>query len=623
MQSHERTVGKHAASLHGLLVEPMQPESVALLAPGRPPLLYADLAEQVRAIGSALSTAGIDGGKRVAVAMPNGPELGVAVLGIAAYTACAPLDPKLSEREFGEALARLRIDCLILPAAAGVAARRAAASAGVPCVEASFDDALPAGQFSLPSGLAARAPLPASGERIALLLQTSGTTASPKVVPLTHAQLIRSAANIAASLSVVPSDRCLNVMPLFHVHGLVGALLASLHAGASVVCTSELDAAAFASWLRQFAPTWYTAVPTMHRAIARALGGNANGLGTSLRFVRSASSALPPSVAASLEATFGVPVIEAYGMTEAAHQIATNPLPPLPRVPGSVGLAAGIDVAIMDDAGNLLPARSTGQIVIRGGSVIAGYDAAPEVDADAFFGGWFLTGDQGWLDEHGYLHLTGRLKELVNRGGEKIGPLEVEAVLLQHDAVVECAVVGVPHPTLGEDLMAAVVGEPGATLDPDAIRDWMFGRIADAKIPSGLVVVEALPKGSTGKLHRAKIAESLKSRVAATFVAPNGELEVYLAETIASLLGLTRVGANDNFFLLGGDSLRGAQLLGRVQERFGAVATLATLFKMPTARQLAKAISGAASEASSARPPLLPRVQTFRDDKAKPAAGPG
>jgi len=295
-------------------------------------------------------------------------------------------------------------------------------------------------------------------EDIALVLHTSGTTSRPKIVPLTAANICASARHIGATLRLAPADRCLNIMPLFHIHGLMAAVLASLAAGASVVCTPGFNALKFFAWLDEVEPTWYTAVPTMHQAILARAGRNPEIIARArLRFIRSSSSSLPPSVLTALEATFGCPVIEAYGMTEAAHQMASNPLPPAARKPGSVGIAAGPRISIMDENGNLLTTGSIGEVVIRGDNVTRGYANNAEANAAAFSEGWFRTGDQGVIDPEGYLTLTGRLKELINRGGEKISPREVDEALMDHPAVLQAVTFALPHPMLGEDVGAAVV----------------------------------------------------------------------------------------------------------------------------------------------------------------------
>jgi acyl-CoA synthetase (AMP-forming)/AMP-acid ligase II len=299
-------------------------------------------------------------------------------------------------------------------------------------------------------------------------------------------------------------------MPLFHIHGLMAALLASLAAGASVVCTPGFYAPHFFEWLDLFRPTWYSAVPTMHQAILVRAPGNRSIIERGrIRLVRSSSASLPPQVMAELERTFGSPVIEAYGMTEASHQMATNPLPPAPRKPGSVGLGAGVQVSIMDEEGNLMPSPQIGEIVIKGGNVTGGYENNPTANASSFTNGWFRTGDQGYQDGEGYLFLTGRLKEIINRGGEKVSPREVDEVLLQHPAVAQAVAFGVPHDRLGEEVAAAVVLNEGASADERELREFASKQLADFKLPKTIVILTDIPKGATGKVQRIGLAEKL------------------------------------------------------------------------------------------------------------------
>ena len=609
-------------NLHVLLVDVARGRAgaTALLAPGRPALSYAQLGGQVQNVGIRLACAGIGPRRRVAIALPNGAELGVATLAVASYATCTPLNPASSEAEFRAALEALRIDLLILPAAGAASARNAARALSIACIEAVWHSAMPAGLFELAGAAASSTPVqPAASDDVALLLQTSGTTSKPKRVPLTHANLCRSAANIAGTLRLRPEDRCLNAMPLFHVHGLVAGLLASLHAGASIACVPGLQPGHFAGWLRDFRPSWYTAVPTMHRTILDEIGRLPPGtLSHRLRFARSSSAPLSPTLAADLEAAFGVPVIEAYGMTEAAHQVASNPLPPAPRVAGSVGVGTGARIAIIDAAGAFLPARTTGEIAIRGDTVNTGYEAAAATNAVAFVDGWLRTGDQGWLDEQGYLHITGRLNELINRGGEKVSPREVEDALLEQPGVLECAAFAVAHPTLGEDVAAAVVVARDASVEGDALRRALFGRLSEAKIPSRVIVVDALPKGPTGKLQRIGMADRLREQLQTTFVAPRNDAEAEVAGWFADVLGLDRVGVTENFFAIGGDSLRGGQVLSRLRARFGVHLPLATLFRSPTPAELVAELARAGPSAGTERLlPLLAQVEALTEAEAQ------
>lgn len=389
------------------------PHANALLAPDRRPLTYERLLAQVNHIGHTLRDRGIERSDRVAVVLPNGPEMATAFLGTAAYATSAPLNPSYRRDEFEFYLTDLGVKAIVIPADADLPARDAAARLGLTVLDIEPPPAQLAGEFTF-RGTPIRMETPADwgrNEDIALVLHTSGTTSRPKQVPLSHRNLYSSACNIANVLRLSPNDCCLSVMPLFHIHGLVGALLSSLLAGGSVVCLPGFESDRFANLLCDFKPTWYSAAPTIHQSVLTLIKESPEvaALGC-LRLIRSSSSALPPTVMAELEESFGVPVIESYGMTEAAHQMASNPLPPARRKPGSVGLPAGPEMAVMDDDGNLLPPEQTGEIVIRGGNVASGYANNPEANNAAFTAGWFRTGDIGRTDADGCFYVTGRKK---------------------------------------------------------------------------------------------------------------------------------------------------------------------------------------------------------------------
>jgi acyl-CoA synthetase (AMP-forming)/AMP-acid ligase II len=330
------------------------------------------------------------------------------------------------------------------------------------------------------------------------------------MVPLAQRNICASARNIRGTLRLSGDDRGLVVMPLFHIHGLMAALLAPLAAGGEVCCTPGFNALKFFSWLAEIRPTWYTAVPTMHQAILTRASKNADAIASSpLRFVRSSSSALPPTVIQQVEAVFGAPVIESYGMTEAAHQMASNPLPPGVRKPGTVGTQAGPDVRVVDERGEPLAPGTTGEVVIRGENVMGGYEGNAAANAAAFVNGWFRTGDQGTMDAEGYLTITGRLKEIINRGGEKVSPREVDETIMEHPAVHQCVTFAVPHAMLGEDVAAAVVLKPEAQATEKDLRQFAAGRLADFKVPRKIVIVSEIPVGPTGKLQRIGLAKTL------------------------------------------------------------------------------------------------------------------
>ena len=479
----------------------------AIRAPDRVPLSYAELGEQMWRTGRALRGAGVGPEDRVAIVLPNGPAMAGAFICIAPWCAAAPLNPAYKSDEFDFYLSDLDAAALIAAEGADGAAIAVAERRGLSVLR--LREGSRAGAFWLATDC--EAPVePRGADATALVLHTSGTTSRPKMVPLTQANLRASARNIARTLSLSSADTCLNVMPLFHIHGLMAPVLASLSSGASVYCTPGFDGLRFFAWLEAAAPTWYSAVPTMHQAIlARAPRNRERIRNAALRFIRSSSASLPPPVMNALEETFGAPVIEAYAMTEAAHQMCSNPLPPAARKAGFVGPAAGPEVAIMDARGVALDTGEEGEIVIRGENVMNGYLANPQANAQAFHGDWFRTGDQGYMDGDGYVKVTGRLKEIINRGGEKIAPLEVDEILLNHPAVSEVCTFAVPHPRLGEDVAAVVVTAEGHATDADALRDFAKVRLADFKVPRTIVFVEEIPKGATGKIQRIGLAAAL------------------------------------------------------------------------------------------------------------------
>ena len=462
---------------------------------------------------------------------------------------------------------------------------------------------------------------PVNPDDVMLLLLTSGTTSWAKTVPLTHANICTSAYSSGAALALTETDRCLNVLPLFHGHGLIATVLTSLAAGASVVATPGCDVNSFFAWLSAFRPTWYSAVPTMHQAIlARVRHNRTRVAECQLRFVRSASAPLPPHIFAELERTFETSVIEFYGMTETASSpIACNPLPPRQRKAGSVGKPVDLDVAIMDTGGNLLAGGETGEVVVRGASVMRGYDGNAVTRQAAFAGDWFKTGDLGFFDDDGYLFLTGRSREIINRGGEKITPWEVDEVLLEHPAVADAVTFAFPHPSLGEDVGSAVVLRPHMAATPKEIRQFVVGRIADFKVPRKVLIVSEIPRGPTGKVQRIGLAAEfgLAKHVFTSqdFVAPRTPIEKILAECWAEILQVMQVGINDDFFALGGDSLLVTHLVADVYDILHLQIDVSRFFEAPTvaetAHQIETLIQGGQAERPSS---IIARVS--REDMA-------
>ncbi|MDJ0630755.1 MAG: acyl--CoA ligase [Rhodobacter sp.] len=497
------------------LLAPHANDALALGAPGRGWLTYGGLRDLAGTVKASLNAAGIGRGDRVAIILPNGPEMAAAFITVAQTAVTAPLNPAYREDEFAFYLEDLKARAIVLEAGYDGPALAAAQKLGLEVLWLDAAERAPAGQFTLSAtggGGTADPAAPGAGD-VALILHTSGTTSRPKIVPLLQSNVAASARHILTSLALTPADRCLNVMPLFHIHGLVAAVSASLAAGASVWCAPGFDAIRFFGWMKEAQPTWYTAVPTMHQTILARAGRNADTIAeVPLRFLRSSSASLPGPVMEKLAETFNAPVIEGYGMTEAAHQMASNPLPPRAQKPGSVGVEAGPLVRTAHEAENRL-VDGIGEIVISGPNVTPGYEGNPDANEKNFFEAdgrrWFRTGDQGAFDDEGYLTLTGRLKEIINRGGEKVSPLEVDGVLSAHPAVAQALTFALPHPKLGEEVAAAIVLKEGGEATEKDIRDFAAERVAAFKVPRKIVILDEIPKGATGKLQRIGLAEKL------------------------------------------------------------------------------------------------------------------
>jgi acyl-CoA synthetase (AMP-forming)/AMP-acid ligase II len=465
---------------------------------------YAQLHDQVKDVAEALAASGIKRGDRVGIALPNGLPTIVAFLAASEAGTAAPLNPAYKEDEFRFYLDDTNARVLLLPPEGAEEARRAAGDR-VPILTVDMDGA---GKVTIRGVTAGRSYEAPSPDDVALILHTSGSTGRPKRVPLSHTNLSISAHNVANSYALTPDDVSLCVMPLFHVHGLVASTLGTLTTGGTVVVPGKFNPLSFWRIAKDHDVTWYSAVPTIHQLLlARAEPGGARPAGAEkLRFIRSCSASLPPQVMHDLEAAFGAPVLEAYGMTEAAHQMASNPLPPDARKPGSVGPGTEVRISIRDGNGAQLAAGERGEVCICGPNVITGYENNPEANATAFFDEWFRTGDQGFLDQDGYLTLVGRLKEMINRGGEKISPREIDEVLLSHPGVAEAVCFGVPHKTWGEEVAAAVVLRESVS-EADLLA-FCRERLADYKRPKQIHITDAIPRTATGKIQRRVVAQA-------------------------------------------------------------------------------------------------------------------
>jgi acyl-CoA synthetase (AMP-forming)/AMP-acid ligase II/NRPS condensation-like uncharacterized protein/aryl carrier-like protein len=580
------------------------PDRDAILAPGRPPLTYRTLSAWSKETVGTLRGVGVGRRDRVAVALPDGPDSAVMMTSVAAGAVCVPLNPRLTGDEWRRYLGELRAAALVTSPDIDSAGRAVAVSIGIPIVDVVAPPHRAGSRLSIagPTIGSDREDEFASSGDDAFILLTSGSTSRPKMVPLTQAAVCRSAYNVGAVLTLGPQDRLLSVLPLFHGHGLISGIIAALSAGSSVVCSSGFDAETFFGLLTEFRPTWYTAVPTIHQAVlAAAAEHKERARRSSLRVIRSASSTLPPRVVCGLEDLFGVPVLDTFGMTEAATQIAANPVGR--RKLGSVGQSAGAEIAILDPEGRTLLPGEHGEIALRGPTITRGYDNDAAATRAAFQNGWFRTGDLGYLDAEGYLFIVGRLKEVINRAGQKIAPAEVEEALLSHPDVSETAVFSVPHERLGADVAAAIVLRPGADLSAQNLRDFARERLAEFKVPGRIQIVPQIPKGSGGKIKRKDLAAafSMTPPAARRGTPPASELERRLAGIWADLLGFDEIGVDQDVFALGVDSITIMRMLSRLRELFAVDLSLKDIFAAPTVTALAARLESERSSAPASR----------------------
>jgi acyl-CoA synthetase (AMP-forming)/AMP-acid ligase II len=461
---------------------------------------YDSLRKQIKNMAESLAAMGIRRGDRVANVLPNGLPTIVAFLAGAEVGTAAPLNPAYRFDEFAFYLEDTSAKVLLAPPEGAEEARRAAKQLNVPVFVVDMDAQGFVSIVDAPQGIPFAPP---TGDDIALVLHTSGSTGRPKRVPLKHKNLAVSCSNIVETYNLKSHDVSLCVMPLFHIHGLVASTLSAFLTGGTVVVPNKFNPMSFWRTVREHGVTWYSCVPTIHQLSTARLNEKPEGI-EKLRFVRSCSSALSPVLKEKLEEVLRVPVLEAYGMTEASHQMCSNPLPPRESKAASVGPGTGVKVGIMDEDGNLQPSGSLGEVVIQGPNVIEGYENNPEANAKSFTNGWFRTGDQGMIDADGYLHLTARIKELINRGGEKIAPLEIDEIMLKHPCVAEAVAFGMPHPTWGEEVAIAVVLKEPQT--EAVLLEHCKQHLADFKVPKKIMIVDKIPRTATGKIQRRAVA---------------------------------------------------------------------------------------------------------------------
>jgi acyl-CoA synthetase (AMP-forming)/AMP-acid ligase II len=577
--------------------------ALAIIDPGRRSLSYSALHQEVERLGVLLGELGFGQGGRIAVALPSGPEAAVAMLATMSWAVCAPLDPSLELEACASLLESMRADALLALQGEEVPAVSAARTLGLrvlrllhPSDEASEIIAVCAESIGRPVE-----PKPPRGNDLALILHTSGTTAQPKIVPLNHAQIIAR----ARLNPLVASDRGIYPAPLFTSSAIESGLLATVAAGASVVFPARFDAEGIVDHLERLQPTYMWASPGVYAEVLEAVVNRKSAVTTSLRFLRSGGSALPAVLQENLEAAFDVPVMQGYGMTETGV-IARNPLPPGQRRAGSAGKPLGTQVHISSSTGKFLPQGEVGEIVVQGAGVMTGYENA-EANRLAFRDGWFRTGDLGYFDEDGFLFLTGRLDEAINRGGRQVSPAEVDTALLSHPAVFEAATFAVPHPSLTADVAAAVVLRAPGAATAQELRQYALARLAPFKVPTTIVLVDSLPKNALGKVQRSVLAGTLRESLRASFLPPRDKDEEFVARVFAQVLGLERIGALDNFFELGGDSLSGMRVVARVNLACGIDLSAVSLFEMPTVGEFANAVRNMKRTGALTEAPMLKR----------------
>lgn len=544
------------------------PEAPAILAPGRTPLTYSGLWRHLGTTRRWLGDAGVHPGEAVALVMGQGPELITAFLAIAGESACAPLDPSLTESEYRFYLSRLGGRHVLIPDGLALPAVAAARELGVQVLRVLAAPDQAAGSFALGAGESQATPPAGRETDAALLLFTSATTGSPKLVPLTAANLHAMVSSNTRAFQLSEADRLLVLMPLFHLHEL-NSVLTQLFCGGSLICPPAFEAGNLLDSLEAFRPTWFTGGPPLLRAVSTLACQHREVFQrVPLRFIQSTGGSLEPESRSVLEEAVGAPVLDGYGMTETGG-ITRSTLNG--RKPGSAGRGSGFEIAIVDGSGNVLPPESEGEIVVRGPALTAGYLDDPEVNRIAFRDGWLRTGDMGRLDSEGFLFITGRRKEMINRGGEKILPGEVDKVLARHPALAEAAAFAIPHRTLGEDVAAAVVLREGATVSELELRTFAAAHLAAFKVPRRILFVDAIPSGPTEKPRRSALSErygNLRDGKAAEeeISRPLEAIEATLVEIWRRILGVPQVGVEDDFFRLGGDSLSAALMLAEVHK---------------------------------------------------------
>ncbi len=564
----------------------LSPEAAAIVFGDLSALSYRALHEQIRSVGNALEHAGIGGRNRVAIIMPDGPALAIAIAAVACHATVVPLNPALTAAEIEDLFVTLGLDAVVAAEGANTPARAIALRHHAAIFDASQQEH--AVRLVLRTKPRERPIVDVRPDDPAIILRTSGTTARPKFVPVTHRNLQSMAARRQHWFGLGPQDRGICVMPLYYAQGIYNALFGQLLLGASVAFPSRTRGGDFCSWLSELRPTWYSAGPTFHRSVLeRARSIPKDQLRHALRFIQSGAAPLPPAIHEGLENVFGVPLLDTYGLTEAGN-IAANMIAPSGRRYGTLGKAWPGELAILGRDGNIAEIGGPGEIVLRGPGLTPGYIDEPEANRAASTNGWFRTGDIGRIDADGFLTVVGRIKELINRGGEKVAPAEIDEALQRHPAVLEAAAFPVPHPRLGEDVAAAVILRPGAAITSLDLRRFLQAALAPFKIPRRIHLVSSLPKGDTGKVLRKELTRLFGAPAGHSETQWTSALEIEIAAIWQSLLDRDGIGPSDDFFELGGDSLLAVEMLCAIERLTARNLPKSILFEAATIRQLAQ-----------------------------------
>lgn len=583
-------------TVHSLLAHSLQLHAgaEAIVAPGRKSLSYAELGRQLERDHAFLRSSGFGPRSRIGVAMPPAAEGLVAIAAAARSAACAHFDPDLDVDSLARLMTAMRLDGVVVPEGSASNAARAARNLGIALIELSTSTEGAAGAHELRTD-SRRTPAPPElpgPEDLAFLWHTSGTTGVPKIVAYEQWRICFDVRKRMTRRHVCSADRCLVTSPMSSAATARAGLLTNLAAGAAIIHAGDLKAETVVAAIEPLAPTYFLAAPALHSRLLELFEKRGAGLKHHLRVIYSSFAEQSPQVRSRLEQVLGVPMVIAYGMTEVGG-IAETPVPPDAAPPGSVG-RPHVEVAIVDDRDGFLGRGHEGEVWVRGPEVIEAYESPPEANGESFRDGWFRTGDCGYLDDRGFLYLTGRIKDAINRGGVKVSPAEVELALASHPAVREAAVFARRHATLGEDVCAAVVFEDGRFASEAELRRFVRHRLSAAKVPTRIVAATAIPRNAAGKLQRKELAGLGEALLKQSWQPPQGPHEEQVARIFRQVLRVDDIGRDDQFFDRGGDSLRAVEVLERVQERFGLSLSMDTLLENPSVAGLAKVISESA-----------------------------